>query len=151
MFVRWPIQRAPHKEFIMTTINTSSLGAYSSVFTAAVKTDDATKSDVKAASVELRGNVYGDSKASAATESGDAPSMKEEMIKQLQEQIERTQKILQQQQAQLAAAQGSKAPDELKATQVMAIQQQISGTMAQLGALQASLLNLMKVKVDTTA
>jgi len=33
----------------------------------------------------------------------------------------------------------------------MAIQQQISGTMAQLGALQASLLNLMKVKVDTTA
>ena len=133
----------------MTTINTSSLGAYSSVFTAAVKTDDSAKSDAKAASVELRGNVYGDPQASGPSESGDAPSMKEEMIKQLQ--IARTQKMLQQQQAQLAAAQGSKAPDELKATQVMAIQQQISGTMAQLGALQASLLNLMKVKVDTTA
>jgi Tfp pilus assembly protein FimV len=139
------------QEFIMTTINTSSLGAYSSVFTAAVKTDDSTKTDAKTASVELRGNVYGDSKAAGATESGDAPSMKEQMIKQLQEQIQQTQKMLQQQQAQLAAAQGSKAPDELKGAQVMAIQQQISGTMAQLGALQASLLNLMKVKVDTTA
>jgi len=135
----------------MTTINTSSLGAYSSVFTAAIKTDDSAKSDAKAASVELRGNVYGDAKASGPSESGDAPSMKEQMIKQLQEQIEQTQKILEQQQAMLAAAQNSKASDEERAAQVMAIQQQISGTMAQLGAQQASLLNLMKVKVDTTA
>ena len=135
----------------MTTINTSSLGAYSSVFTAAVKTDDSTKSDAKTASIDLRGNVYDDPKAASAGGSGDAPSMKESMIKQLQEQIQQTQKMLQQQQAQLAAAQGSKAPDEQKAAQVMALQQQISGTMAQLGAQQASLMNLMKVSVDTTA
>jgi hypothetical protein len=51
----------------------------------------------------------------------------------------------------LAAAQNSKASDQEKAAQVMALQQQISGTMAQLGAQQASLLSLMKVRVDTTA
>jgi Tfp pilus assembly protein FimV len=135
----------------MTTINTSSLGAYSSVFTAAVKTDDSAKIDAKAASVELRGNVFDDPKAGGASQSGDAPSMKEQMIKQLQEQIQQTQKVLQQQQAQLAAAQNSKGSDQERAAQVMAIQQQISGTMAQLGAQQASLLNLMKVSVDTTA
>lgn len=135
----------------MTTINTSSLGAYSSVFTAAVKTDDSTKSDAKTASVELRGNVYGDPKAAGASKSDEASSPQEQAIQQLQEQIKQTQKMLQQQQAQLAVAQNSKAPDEEKAAQVMAIQQQISGTMAQLNAQQGALLNLMKGTVSTTA
>jgi Tfp pilus assembly protein FimV len=146
-----PIQIAPNKEFIMTTINTSSLSAYSSVFTVGVKTEGSAKSDATTASIDLRGNVIEDPKAAGASQSGDAPSMKEQMIKQLQEQIEQTQKILQQQQAMLAAAQNSKASDQEKAAQVMALQQQISGTMAQLGAQQASLLSLMKVRVDTTA
>ncbi|TDV46446.1 hypothetical protein EC919_11138 [Pseudomonas graminis] len=135
----------------MTTINTSSLGAYSSVFTAAVKTDDSTKSDAKTASVELRGNVYGDPQATGAGKAGAASSPQDQAIQQLQEQIKETQKILLQQQAQLAAAQNSKASDEEKSAQVMAIQQQISGTMAQLNAQQGALLNLMKGTVSTTA
>ncbi|OQR32860.1 hypothetical protein BWR59_11445 [Pseudomonas sp. Bc-h] len=69
----------------------------------------------------------------------------------MQEQIKQTQKMLEQQQQQLAAAQSSKAPEQEKAAQVMAIQQQISGTMAQLGAQQASLMELMKGSVNTTA
>jgi hypothetical protein len=56
---------------------------------------------------------------------------------------------------QLAAAQQSKAPEEIKAQQVMAIQQQISGTTAELGAEQGALMQMMQAQakgsVDTTA
>ncbi|WP_296262117.1 MULTISPECIES: hypothetical protein [unclassified Pseudomonas] len=136
----------------MTTINTSSLSAYSSVFTAGFKNDESAKSDATTANVSLRGNVYHDPQAKGADKAGDEPaSPTDQAIKQLQEQIKQTQKILQQQQAQLAVAQNSKAPDEEKAQQVMAVQQQIASTMAQLNAQQAALLELMKGTVSTTA
>ena len=135
----------------MTTINTSSLSAYSSVFTAGFKNDESSKSDATAASVNLRGNVYQSPSASKSGEAESAGTPREQAIKQLQEQIKQTQKILQQQQQQLAVAQSSKAPDQEKATQVLAIQQQISGTMSQLSAQQAALLELMKGTLKTTA
>jgi flagellar motor switch/type III secretory pathway protein FliN len=135
----------------MTTINTSSLGAYSSAFTVGFKNDESTKSDATTASVNLRGNVYQEPKAAGAGKSGEASTPREQMIKQLQEQIKQTQKMLEQQQQQLAAVQSSKAPEQEKAAQLMAIQQQISGTMAQLNTQQAALLELMKGSVSTTA
>ena len=135
----------------MTTINTSSLSAYSSVFSAGVKNDESTKSDATTASVNLRGNVYQSPGASKSGEAESGGSPQEQVIKQLQDQIKQTQKILQQQQQQLAVAMNSKAPEQEKAAQVMSIQQQISGTMAQLSAQQAALLELMKGTVNTTA
>lgn len=134
----------------MTTINTSSLSAYSSVFTAGLKNDESTKSDATTANVSLRGNVYQEPGAKVGEIQAPA-SPREQMIKQLQEQIKQTQKILTQQQQQLAVAMNSKASDQEKAAQVMAIQQQIAGTMAQLTAQQAALLELMKGTVSTTA
>ncbi|SER68499.1 hypothetical protein SAMN03159444_04774 [Pseudomonas sp. NFACC02] len=135
----------------MTTINTSSLSAYSSVFSAGVKNDGSAKSDATTASVNLRGNVYQSPGASKSGEAESGGSPQEQVIKQLQDQIKQTQKILQQQQQQLAVAMNSKAPEQEKAAQVMSIQQQISGTMAQLSAQQAALLELMKGTVNTTA
>ncbi|MFK3969631.1 hypothetical protein ACI2KS_02740 [Pseudomonas sp. NPDC087358] len=134
----------------MTTINTSSLSAYSSVFTAGLKNNESTKSDATTANVSLRGNVYQEPGAKVGETQAPA-SPREQMIKQLQEQIKQTQKILTQQQQQLAVAMNSKASDQEKAAQVMAIQQQIAGTMAQLTAQQAALLELMKGTVSTTA
>jgi predicted ribosome quality control (RQC) complex YloA/Tae2 family protein len=134
----------------MTTINTSSLSAYSSVFTAGLKNAESTKSDATTANVSLRGNVYQEPGAKVGETQAPA-SPREQMIKQLQEQIKQTQKILTQQQQQLAVAMNSKASDQEKAAQVMAIQQQIAGTMAQLTAQQAALLELMKGTVSTTA
>jgi hypothetical protein len=134
----------------MTTINTSTLSPYSNSLTVTLKNDQSTKSDGVSTTVSLRGNVYTEPGQKAGT---DEPPMspREQMIKQLQEQIKETQKMLQQQQQQLAAAANSKAPEQEKAAQVMAIQQQISGTMAQLAAQQAALLELMKGTVSTTA
>lgn len=136
----------------MTTINTNSLSAYSSVISAGFKNDEPTKNDATATNVRLRVNVYKDPQATGAGKAHDAAtSSQEQAIKQLQEQIKQTEKVLQQQQAQLAAAQNSNAPEQEKAQQVMAIQQQIAGTMAQLNAQQAALLELMKDSVSTTA
>jgi septal ring factor EnvC (AmiA/AmiB activator) len=129
----------------MTTINTSSLAHYAPAFSAGVKaSDDATKSESATATVDLKG-------AAATEKLQGSLTTKDQMIKQLQDQIKQTQKMLQQQQQQLAVAQNSKASEQEKATQVMAIQQQISGTNAQLAAQQAALLELMKGTVSTTA
>jgi predicted ribosome quality control (RQC) complex YloA/Tae2 family protein len=142
--------KCTEQEFIMTTINTSTLSPYANPFTVALKNDQATKSDVVTASVNLRGTAYTEPGKKAGE--AEAPQWpREQMIKQLQDQIKETQKVLEQQQQQLAAALNSKAPEQEKAAQVMAIQQQIAGTMAQLTALQASLLELMKGSVSTKA
>ncbi len=135
----------------MTTINTSSLSAYSSVFTTAVRNDESTKSDATSVDVNLRGNVYQTPTAAGSGKAEEGGTPREQMIKQLQEQIKQVQKMLQQQQQQLSQAQSSKAPEQEKAQQVAAISQQIAGTSAQLIALQASLLELMKGNVNTTA
>lgn len=128
----------------MTTINTSSLGSYSSVFAAGVKTDDSKPSDATSISVNLNIKT-----GKAATEEELSPSQQE--IKQLQEQIKEAQKRLLEQQQQLAAAQNSKLSDTEKAQQVMELQQQVSATMAQVASLQGALMELMKGNVSTTA
>ncbi|UZE19043.1 hypothetical protein LOY70_05435 [Pseudomonas sp. B21-054] len=74
-----------------------------------------------------------------------------DIIEQLKKQIEQAEKLLAQQQAQLARVQKSQANEELKAQQAMAIQTQIMGTQAMLQTLRASLLQAMTVSVDTHA
>ncbi|WP_095094299.1 FlxA-like family protein [Pseudomonas sp. Irchel 3A5] len=141
----------------MTTINTSSLGLYPATLTATIKSNaDAKASETQSAdeasgkiNVDLRGNVYqtDDTKAAAAAPSSPA----DEAIANLQKQIKEVQKQLLREQQQLAAAQNSKGSETEKASRIMAIQQQISGTSAQLATLQASLLELMKGNIKTTA
>ncbi|ROM71869.1 hypothetical protein BK653_08280 [Pseudomonas brassicacearum] len=74
-----------------------------------------------------------------------------DIIEQLKKQIEQAEKLLAQQQAQLARVQKSQANEELKAQQAMAIQTQIMGTQATLQTLRASLLQAMTVSIDTHA
>ncbi|MBC3373736.1 hypothetical protein HU762_07250 [Pseudomonas sp. SWRI92] len=73
------------------------------------------------------------------------------VIEQLKKQIERTEKLLADQQAQLARVQKSQANQEQKAQETMAIQTQIMGTQATLQTLQAALLQAMTVSIDTHA
>jgi vacuolar-type H+-ATPase subunit I/STV1 len=73
------------------------------------------------------------------------------IIEQLKKQIERTEKLLADQQAQLARVQKSRGDEEQKAQQAMAIQTQIMGTQATLQTLQAALLQAMTVSIDTHA
>ena len=142
----------------MSTINTSSVRIAPLTYTPAQSASEkntqvSSKTDSKDTGVNLLGKTLQKPGAAPAapTESSDSGSAREQAIKQLQEQIKETQKTLERQQAMLSAAQNSRAPDEEKAAQVMSIQQQIAGTMAQLNAQQGALLELMKGTVKTTA
>jgi len=141
----------------MSTINTSSLSLYSSRLTLASKADqDKANPDATTVGVNLKATVSKpaqNTNGSASKSSGGTPV--EQTIAQLKERIKETQKRLQEQMQQLAAAQQSKAPEALKAQQVMAIQQQISGTLAELGAEQSALMQMLQAAakggVNTTA
>lgn len=74
-----------------------------------------------------------------------------DVIEQLKKQIEQTEKLLAEQQAQLARVQKSRADEEQKAQETMAIQTQIMATQATLQTLQAALLQAMTVSIDTHA
>ncbi|WP_420231529.1 hypothetical protein ACN079_20065 [Pseudomonas sp. ABY48] len=74
-----------------------------------------------------------------------------DVIEQLKKQIEQTEKLLAEQQAQLARVQKSRADQEQKAQETMAIQTQIMATQATLQTLQAALLQAMTVSIDTHA
>jgi septal ring factor EnvC (AmiA/AmiB activator) len=74
-----------------------------------------------------------------------------DVIEQLKKQIERTEKLLAEQQAQLARVQKSQADQEQKSQEAMAIQTQIMATQATLQTLQAALLQAMTVSIDTHA
>lgn len=134
-------------------INTSSLNTYTPTLTATFKAKDAAVAADTATSDAAKINVDMSGTA-AAGDSGEAAaptSIKEQIIQQLKEQIEQVQKQLEQQQQQLAAAQNSKGSEQEKLQRIMAIQQQIAGTTAQLTALQGSLLQAMAVPIKTTA
>jgi len=88
---------------------------------------------------------------SGANIAGVGGSNGSDIIEQLKKQIERTEKLLADQQAQLARVQKSRADEEQKAQQAMAIQTQIMGTQATLQTLQAALLQAMTVSIDTHA
>lgn len=132
-------------------INPGLAGNYSSSLAAASRNDGSIKDETAAPKANLLGEIFKTPTVASAGETKAASSPSQEAIKELQEQIKEAQKLLQEQQQQLAAVQSSKLPEQEKAAQVMAIQQQIAGTMARLGALTASLLELMKGTVNTTA
>ncbi|GAB7532162.1 hypothetical protein PS3A_45770 [Pseudomonas sp. 3A(2025)] len=137
----------------MTTINTSSLSSYSSALSLtarkpeAVQADETKTSETTRVSADLSGAKTGGASKSKST----ATTPTEEMIEQIKKQIEQTEKQLEQQRAQLAAVQSSKADEQTKAQQVMAIQVQIAATSANLQTLQGSLLQLIGGSIDTTA
>lgn len=137
----------------MTTINTSSLSNYSSAFAVAVKkpeaaqTDETKTSEATSVSADLSGAKVGGASNSKST----ASTPTEEMIEQIKKQIEQTEKQLEQQRAQLAAVQSSKADEQTKLQQAMAIQTQIAATSASLQTLQGSLLQLIGGSINTTA
>ncbi len=134
-------------------INTSSLSTYTPTLTAAFKPKDATVAadDTSGDAAKLNVDMSGTAATGDSGEAAAPTSIKEQIIQQLKEQIEQVEKQLQEQQQQLAAAQNSKGSDQEKMQRIMAIQQQISGTMAQLTALQGSLLEAMAVPIKTTA
>ncbi|WP_434605610.1 hypothetical protein [Pseudomonas sp. R1-7] len=88
---------------------------------------------------------------SGANIAGVGGSSGSNVIEQLKKQIERTEKLLAEQQAQLARVQKSRADQEQKAQETMAIQTQIMATQATLQTLQAALLQAMTVSIDTHA
>ena len=82
---------------------------------------------------------------------GGSSGSSSDVIEQLKKQIEQTEKLLAEQQAQLARVQKSRADEEQKAQETMAIQTQIMATQATLQTLQAALLQAMTVSIDTHA
>ncbi|SEP06988.1 hypothetical protein [Pseudomonas sp. NFACC39-1] len=88
---------------------------------------------------------------SGANIAGAPASGSGDVIEQLKKQIEQTEKLLAEQQAQLARVQKSQANQEQKAQETMAIQTQIMATQATLQTLQAALLQAMTVSIDTHA
>ena len=134
-------------------INMSSISSYTPIIKAAITPKDETVAVDKTSSdaTKLNVDMSGTAAAGDSSEAAAPTSIKEQIIQQLKEQIEQVEKQLQQQQQQLAAAQNSKGSEQEKMQRIMAIQQQISGTMAQLTALQGSLMEAMAVPVNTTA
>lgn len=107
-----------------------------------VTSTDSSEDKDKALKVDTSGaNIAG---AGGSSGSGD-------VIEQLKKQIERTEKLLAEQQAQLARVQKSQADQEQKSQEAMAIQTQIMATQATLQTLQAALLQAMTVSIDTHA
>lgn len=145
----------------MTTISTSSLSSYSTRFTVAVKqdatttaadSDASTATDAASASATPTTAAGSAGGAGGAGGASDSSSTSEQAIAKLEEQIKETQKRLQEQQQQLAAAQASAGTDEEKSARVMAIQGQISSSAASLATEQAALLQLQKSgSINTTA
>lgn len=88
---------------------------------------------------------------SAAGGGGGSSSTSDTTAEQLEKQIKQAEKLLAEQQAQLARTQKGQASEEQKAQQTMALQTQIMGTQATLQTLEASLLQATAGSVDTHA
>jgi len=133
-----------------TTVNPYSLsapkvsirGAEEEKAVSPVASTDSSEDKDKKLAVDTSGaNIAG---AGGSSGSGD-------VIEQLKKQIEQTEKLLAEQQAQLARVQKSRADEEQKAQETMAIQTQIMATQATLQTLQAALLQAMTISIDTHA
>ncbi|MCG6573988.1 hypothetical protein EGM97_04615 [Pseudomonas sp. AF32] len=134
----------------MTTISATIASPYSmSTPKVSIKgtTDDTTASTEAGSEKEASLKVD----TSGANVAGAPASKGVDVIEQIKKQIEQTEKLLAQQQAQLARVQKSQASEEQKAQQAMAIQTQIMGTQAALQTLRGALLQAMTVGVDTHA
>ena len=141
----------------MTTINTSTLNAYSSSLSVTVKNQEAQAATASATDDKktIETDVAG-ANATAPAEGGSAggssKSALDETIEKIKEQIKQAQKQLAQQQSQLAAAQSGKGTPEEKAQKALSILSQIMATSATLQTLQGSLLQLQtQGGVNTTA
>ena len=134
----------------MTTISATIASPYSmSTPKVSIKgTNDDTTASTEAGS-EKETSLKVDT--SGANVAGAPASKGVDVIEQIKKQIEQTEKLLAQQQAQLARVQKSQASEEQKAQQAMAIQTQIMGTQAALQTLRGALLQAMTVGVDTHA
>ncbi len=134
----------------MTTINTSSLSAYSSALTLTVKnketenaTSTATDSTQKTGvSVSLEGAKVGDAAKAGGAGGSSSSTGADQTIERIKEQIKQAQQQLVRQQAQLAAAQNSKGSEEEKAARILAIQGEIAQTSSTIQTLQGTLLEL---------
>lgn len=145
----------------MTTINTSSLNTYASSFSVTIKKDDtataavnsdATSATGDEASTDSTNVAAGGAPAGGGAAGSSTSDSTQESIEKLQEQIEKTEKLLKEQQQQLAAAQNGNATPEEKAQKAMAIQAQISSTNATLASQEAALVQLTTSGgIDTTA
>ncbi|WP_260963215.1 hypothetical protein [Pseudomonas citri] len=135
----------------MTTISAISVNPYP-MSSPKVSIKGATE-DTEAASTEAGNEKEKSLKVdtSGANVAGAPSSTGVNVIEQIKKQIEQTEKLLAQQQAQLARVQQSQASEEQKAQQAMAIQTQIMGTQAALQTLRSSLLQAMTVGVDVHA
>lgn len=87
----------------------------------------------------------------SASGGGGSSSTSDTTAEQLEKQIKQAEKLLAEQQAQLARTQKGQASEEQKAQQTMALQTQIMGTQATLQTLEASLLQATAGSVDTHA
>ncbi|MCJ8207003.1 hypothetical protein [Pseudomonas sp. RGM2987] len=133
----------------MTTISATIASPYSiSTPKVSIKGTDDTTSSTDAGSEKEKSLKVDTSGANVA---GAPASKGVDVIEQIKKQIEQTEKLLAQQQAQLARVQKSQASEEQKAQQAMAIQTQIMGTQAALQTLRGALLQAMTVGVDTHA
>lgn len=144
----------------MTTINTSSLGVYTSPFTVSIRKDEAATAVADKTAATETDELAGKDSTQAANGAapaggaggGAAADMNQESIDKIKEQIKATQKQLQQTQKQLSSVQNGSGTEEQKAQQAMAIQTQIMGLNSTLQALQGALLQLVTSGgVDTTA
>ncbi|BBP61369.1 hypothetical protein [Pseudomonas sp. St316] len=138
----------------MTTISATTINPYPlSAPTTRIKGADEDTTATTTASTDA-GDEKGKSlkvDTSGANVAGAPSSGGIDIVEQLKKQIEQTEKLLAQQQAELARVQKSQASAEQKAQQTMAIQTQIMGTQAALQTLRASLLQAMTTSIDTHA
>ncbi|MDB6442935.1 MULTISPECIES: hypothetical protein [Pseudomonas] len=135
----------------MTTISATTVNPYPmsapkvSIKGTTEETADATTDAGSEKEKSLKVDTSGANVAGAPSSTG------VDVIEQIKKQIEQTEKLLAQQQVQLARVQKSQASEEQKAQQAMAIQTQIMGTQAALQTLRAALLQAMTVGIDTHA
>ena len=127
----------------MNSITSISVNSYAVSSPNVITGEDDKKSSTLIQPVEEAGEAGKELRVDSASANINAVDDASDPIKALKEQIEAAQKLLAEQQAQLASAQRGKGTEEQKAQEVMQIQNQIAITASNLQVLQAALLQAM--------
>ncbi|MGC5704284.1 hypothetical protein J4P02_29190 [Pseudomonas sp. NFXW11] len=129
----------------MTTINANTVNPYPPTTPKVVIGEaQGTATNPLAPATEAQDGDDKELRVNSAGAGIDAVTGGGDQVKQLQKQIEQTQKVLAEQQAQLASVEkGQQANDQQKAQQAMEIQTQITVTSTTLQVLQAALVQAM--------
>ncbi|AXA55556.1 hypothetical protein ACNT2N_09855 [Pseudomonas thivervalensis] len=136
----------------MTSISATTINPYlSSAPKVSIRGTEEEKAVSPVTSTETGEDKKLEADTGGASIAGVGGSSGSDIIEQLKKQIERTEKLLAEQQAQLAQVQQSRADEEQKAQETTAIQIQIMATQATLQTLQAALLQAITVSIDTHA